>query len=72
MGQDEVFGRHSRGLHTHGPMYFNDLTTPSDKFNGDKTTTTIGEPEIIREKLPPPGSWPQQSIQARTNPKDGR
>jgi len=31
-----------RGLHAHEPMYFNDLTAPGDKFNGDKTTNRIG------------------------------
>ena len=33
--------RLGREVQTNEPMYFYDLTAPSDKFNGDKTTNRI-------------------------------
>lgn len=33
--------RLGRGVQTYEPIYFYDLTSPSDKFNGDKTTNRI-------------------------------
>jgi len=33
--------RLGRGIQTHEPRYFDDLTAPIDKFNGDKTTNRI-------------------------------
>ena len=60
-----------RGLHAHEPMYFNDLTAPGDKIQRRQNNKQDREREIIRKELSTPGSWLDQSIQARflgTNP----
>jgi hypothetical protein len=47
-----------RGVQTHEPRYFDDLTAPSDKFNGDKRTNRVANGENNQGRVADPRKLP--------------